>query len=351
MIDFRALTVCEAEAARTLFFQVFGHEAEPAWWVWKYQGSGLEDALHWGAFDEQGALLAHVGALVYRPSPLSMRGSGVFERGPRYLIQVCDVMVAAQHRGWQAEGLLYRKLMASFAKALASRWPDSLAFGFPGPRPHRLGERLGLYRAFGHYRQLDSFSFGQGNLAKLSQGLSLRACAWDEALASVAHFAENKAAQSSEWAAPMIWRDATYLAWRYRDHPRHRYQAWLVTAKRWFRTQVVGWLVSRALAQGPPLLVDGYVTGYGLLTALLALGQHHVPSPDAMQAKAFADEAQKRSTPLDQGLWQAWMPGPGELGDVQMVATQFLYPSQWQGFTSDQERANVIFTPGDTDVW
>jgi len=45
------------------------------------------------------------------------------------------------------------------------------------------------------------------------------------------------------------------------------------------------------------------------------------------------------------------MPGPGELGDVQMVATQFLYPSQWQGFTSDQERAKVIFTPGDTDVW
>jgi hypothetical protein len=70
-----------------------------------------------------------------------------------------------------------------------------------------------------------------------------------------------------------------------------------------------------------------------------------------MQAKAFADEAKKKPTPLDQGLWQAWMPGPGELGDVQMVATQFLYPSQWQWFASDQDRAKVIFTPGDTDVW
>ena len=378
MNDCRELSAKEADDARALFLRAFGHEARQDWWHWKYRGKGLLDSIHWGAFDASGKLFGHVGALALRADRRYLLDS------PSVLVQVCDVMVSPQHRGWDRLGFVYRRMMESFAQEIARRWPGSLAFGFPGERPHRLGERLGFYSGIDRYAICKDMSFDIHRSHRLSPQFSGRLCTWDEALPHIDRWAEKALLGSFRLRSahpdqgPTVLRDSRYLTWRYRDHPLHQYGIWLLHRHDLWRIPVVGWLVSRESAQGPPVLVDGWVKGFGMLTQALAsfkVVRHNRSNEPEANGAQRATEAQGISLgagsdlPLASLRWQLWLPQEGIDPTVSVVATRFNHPSQWQGsvcqstarsnydkvgavgIEASRTNGRMFFTAGDTDVW
>ncbi|MFA7605117.1 MAG: GNAT family N-acetyltransferase [Rhodocyclaceae bacterium] len=198
----------ETEVLCHLFRTVFGHPVTPTQWHWKYHDPALHGHINIALLRER-RIVGHAGALIL---------PGVHDGRPIHIAQVCDVMLDPRERGIAGPHGAYATFMHGLIAALQARIPHGLYYGFPGQRPFRLGERLGLYRGTGlihEYRQRIHPSARRPLPALWHR---LRPLAW--------HDPRLDALWQRHAADPgcRLVRDRNYLDWRYARHPRNRYR-------------------------------------------------------------------------------------------------------------------------------
>lgn len=274
------LSGTHVEDVCTLFSTVFGVGMSPEVWRWKYQGAAQIGSINLAAYDEKYGLVGHAGAIVL---------PGSFARGRAIAVaQVCDIMVAPLARGGLGRSEVYPKLMQAMKDSLASRYPGVYAYGFPGERPFRLGERLGFYwRIEG---------IAEFRLPAQRKSLSLWAVdSLDWGSRHIDRVAHRTALMRE---TPGVIRNEVYLGWRYRQCPDRGYT--LLRLRRAFRS--VGWVV--VSGEGDVLrVVDGVFPGYDASSVTIALADwalHHrfrelvtwfkVPGADARETGIVATE-------------------------------------------------------------
>ncbi len=290
-----------------LFSAVFGHPVTPAQWRWKYQQGPRLGSLNLVARDAQGRLVGHAGATVF---------AGSFRGSTLPLAQVCDIMVLPDARGGLGQQATYPRLFEALRLRLQARFPGVLAYGFPGTRPFKLGERLGFYRRF--YDVRESTLAAAGGRSRGFQPWRVAPADW------------TAAPVDRIWSrcgplqpGPLVARTADYLAWRYRDHPQHGYRLW--ACRHWWRE--AGWLVTRTLPDGTECVVD----------ALL---------PDPAEAPAVL-AALSRAMAADTGTvptLRTWLPLPQPV-TTPIVAIE-IRVQDWH-----LDWPAPLFQPGDTDVY
>ena len=291
-----------------LFTAVFGHPVTPSQWCWKYHQGPRLGSLNLVARDMQGRLVGHAGASVF---PGSFRG------GVLPMAQVCDIMVLPDARGGLGQQGTYPSLIEALRLRLQVRFPGVLAYGFPGTRPFRLGERIGFYRRF-YDIQESTQDVVASPLSRWPQ--SWRAVPADWAASTLDRVWSRLGPSQS---GPLVARTADYLVWRYRDHPQHSYRLWLCHS--WWRD--TGWLVTRALPDGTECIVD-------------AMLSKPTDAPIAVAALGRAMAAQTGVLPTV----RTWLPLP-EPAATPIVATEF----RVQNWHADWPVP--VFQPGDTDVY
>ena len=314
----------EVPALCELFQRVFSVTLTPEVRHWKYEQGPRLGSVSLVARDATGALLGHVGALVF---------PGVCQGRPLPMAQVCDVMVAPSARGGVDAGGVYGRLMAALQAELAQAYPGVFAYGFAGIRPYKLGARMGLYRAVQPCRM--GFYSAQGLPAQPGEpGKAAAATApsrqarrqWPAPWAMAARpLTWDAPALGRLWqllgprsAGPLVQRTPAYLQRRYAGHPQHRYQAWAL--RRWGLTQ--GWVVTRSLPDGSLCIVDSLL-------------------PNAVTARNLA--ALLARTEASMGSW-----------DIETEASARLEPIMGCEVRVDRwhsDRVNPHFQPGDTDVF
>jgi len=302
----------EVDAACALFASVFGLAISPTQWRWKYEAGPRLGRINVAARDDSGRWVGHAGAIVF---PGACRGRAL------PMAQVCDIMVARDARGGLDVGGVYPRLIAALRRLLRERFPGVFAYGFPGTRPFRLGERMGFYRRLYDCREAIVETSERSGWATLSRCVS--ESEWDPARLDRI-WARLPAAQSG----PTVARTGSYLTWRYRDHPTNAYRLWIL--RRWFRD--AGWLVTRTMPDGAQWVVDAML-------------------PDPSEASAacmalrsrLADQA-AATVPLH--TWLPLTPKPGvRVEATPIVATEFLAEA-WR-----TDLPPPAFQPGDTDVF
>ena len=281
---------------RQLFEEVFGQPVSAAHWAWKYGPAAGALGLHRVAV-AAGPVLGHVGARIM---------PGWWQGRPARLAHLTDVMVHPQARDGLQATTPYARLMRAMAQALVQQASDAaplLAYGFPGLTPARLGQRMGLYRPLGRV-QVYRVAFAARTLAGAQ-----RPWDWRVRLASPSEWPsewldQQWAKLAPQQAGPLVRKDSAYLAWRYRDHPTHRYQLWKVLAP-WsapalgWGTAAGGWLVTRLQPQ--PVVVD----------SLLPLS--------AQQPQAWLRILQALAQVSGQAEWTTWRPVQGAQGASPMA--------------------------------
>jgi hypothetical protein len=344
--------------ARRLFEEVFGHPVSAVHWAWKYGAAADARCLNLVAIGPEGPSRpwGHVGC---RVMPAHWRGQMVWGA------HLTDVMVHPQARGGLGPQTLYARLMRAMATELMRLPQPLLAWGFPGLTPSRLGARMGLYRPLQRVT-VHTVKFERPNpswalpfrTSSLFGRCKVVEQAWDEqtlrALDTLwsrhtAHraprgdvaFAPGTATHPACNSAPVVVRNAAYMAWRYREHPGKPYRLWRVQGPWW---HPLGWLVSRQDPQ--PLVVDQ------LLPAQWSSGERW---GDVLRALAHASGERQWST------WNA----PNPDGEAAQSALSLIVPvefraaelagagtSIWTKAVAATPSAHpVAFQPGDTDVF
>ncbi len=305
-IDILELPADRTPQACELFSAVFGHAVTPAQWHWKYQQGPRLGSLNLVARDADGRLVGHAGATVFAGS---LRGRTL------PLAQVCDIMVLPDARGGLGQQGTYPRLIEALRLQLQARFAGVLAYGFPGTRPFRLGERIGFYRRF--------YDIHESTLDRAAPSGWLQP--WSVVLADWTAAALDRAWSrlGTSQSGPLVARTADYLAWRYRDHPQHGYRLW--ACRRWWRE--AGWLVTRTLPDGSECVVDALLPAPTDAPAALAALQRTLTTPAAAAPtiRTWLPLSQPAATPI--------------------VATEFRvqdWHADWPAPT---------FQPGDTDVY
>ena len=301
------LAPAQIPAACALFESVFGHSISPQQWHWKYLEGPRLGYLNLVIRDESGTLLGHFGASVF---PGVCRGVSL------PMAHLCDVMVAPGARGGLNPSGVYPRLLVEMQRRLMTIYPGAFAYGYPGQRPFKLGERLGFYRRL----YVCTEAVVQEPVRRRPRWLGWRVApnAWDLEFADRI-WSRLRASQNR----PTVERTGNYLAWRYRDHPRHQYRFWLL--RRGFSN--VGWFVTRELSDGYQWIVDSLIpAGCELSASCAALFNTMQQSIDA----SFS--------------LHTWLP----LADAtpsQVVPVEFLVDA-WR-----VDLPTPFFHPGDTDVF
>jgi hypothetical protein len=303
----------EEPAFCQLFQRVFSAGITPELRDWKYAQGPRLGSVSLVARHESGALVGHVGALVF---------PGVCQGQAMPMAQVCDVMVEAGARGGLDASGTYGRLMQALQAELAHRHPGVFAYGFAGIRPYKLGARMGLYRAVQECRM----GFWEGPTPPWCWGWAAQPVAWGHPA-----FGQLWARWGDCGEAPRVQRSPAYLHWRYATHPQHRYQPWLL--RRW--GQAKGWVITREMPQGEHCLVDSLLPqGMGAALASRSVSQGlaaHRPSqaapapPPRLCSWDLSTEASARLEPI-MGC-EVWVSG-------------------WHS-----DRVRPRFQPGDTDVF
>lgn len=292
-----------------LFGTVFGAPLTEARWRWKYTGTGLTPPLAQLAFDRDGQLVGHAGAIPLR---------GWHQGRELPFFQICDVMVHSAARGQLGGRNLFTQLARELLSGLASRWPDAFAYGFPGQRPFRLGERSRVYGAMERAPRL--LRPARQPLLPL---LCTRPLDWNDPRLDAlwARFAP---------AFPLaLVRDRAYLGWRYADNPFRPYGLLgLHRAGRLF-----GWAVVRQ-DEGRLRVIDLLVGRRWLKPALAALDR-----------VALAAGATELEIWLPRG-WREAGGGRQELTEVVVANMVWRLP-----IPTTEAREALYYTMGDLDIF
>ena len=317
-IEILELPQQEIDAACALFSAVYGHPMDPVQWRWKYLSGPRLGQVNMAARTPDGQWVGHAGAIVF---------PGAWQGRAMPMAQVCDIMVDRRARGGLSREGVYPRLVAALREALRTRFPGVYAYGFPGERPFRLGERIGFYRRLGQCRE-----------ARIPADAPAEDGAWAWSARPVDRGRVRPAgaampalhALDRVWSrlgplqpAPMVARTGAWLAWRYGEHPSNAYRLWML--RRWLGP--AGWLVTRRMPDGAQCVVD----------ALL-------PRPSDAPAACSALRAALAREPAGPAVLSAWLELPGAV-DTPIVGTEFLAEA-WH-----PDLPAPVFQPGDTDVY
>lgn len=307
--QFSELSDADIPQACQLFQTVFGQSITSQQWLWKYQQGPRLGGLNCVARDANGQLIGHVGASIF---PASCGNISLA------MAQVCDVMVLPSARSTYSSQTVYPRLLRMLQSTLATRYHVGYAYGFAGLRQVKLGQRLGLYRALQAYRPV----YINSNESR-DWGHSLwRVSTEPWSLTRLNRIWQRHALQL---ASPTVCRTGQYLFWRYRDHPVHTYQLWVLTHLLRDR----GWFITRALPNGETCVVD----------ALLPAGADPEPI-----LKVLASAIAKSRTAQSRVF--TWMLQARENRGPDAVIACEVKLKQWQTSYPDP-----LFHPGDTDVF
>ncbi len=258
----------QIDAACALFLQVFSVEISPVMWRWKYQGRAQLGAINLVAYDAEGALVGHAGAVVL---------PGVDQGQPRAMVQICDVMVAAHHRGGKGDKAVYPALMRAMRAAINARFAGAYAYGFPGARPFLLGERLGFYRR--------AYEIAEQTITPLSVSAPWWSLNRIDVLGQETLPLHSARLQklwqytAKSTLSPTVVRDAAYVIWRYAQHPARRYTllmlrsgwrdaAWWMVAHEGETLRVVDALGHKARSASALKLLAVWASGQGYVRLL-----------------------------------------------------------------------------------
>lgn len=298
----------DEEAIVGLFSQVFDKPLTEDQWRWKYAADGPIPPLRL-AFDTSGRLVGHAGAI-------PLRG---WRRGrPLPFFQVCDVMVHPEARGGLGDQNLFVRLVRELLVGLAERWPNAFAYGFPGLRPHRLGERA---RVYGEVER--ACAVRRPARHSLLSLLSVRPLDWGDARL-------NDLWLRLALGLPLtLVRDSNYLRWRYATNPFHTYQLLGLC----LGTRLLGWVVIRSDDERL-LIVDLLLHRRWLRLALVTL--------DRIAASGGIGEV------------LIWLPGSWrEVAEKWIEPTEVVVANMVWGLQipTAEVREDLYYTMGDLDIF
>jgi hypothetical protein len=299
----------DAAAIVELFGLVFGPALNETWWRWKYAGVGSATPPVKLAFDPEGRLVGHAGAISLR---------GWRKNRPLPFFQICDVMVHPAARGQLGSRNLFTRLARDLLGDLAQRWPDVFAYGFPGQRPFRLGEYAGVY---GRVEQATAIRrpARPGGFPLLYA----RPLAWGDARLDGLW---NRLAP--RFALALI-RDRAYLRWRYATHPVHAYQL--------IGLHLAGWLLGWAVVRRD----DDRLRVIDLL-----LPRHWLqPALATLDRTALATGAAEAEIWLPRG-WRETSGGRQESTEVVVANMVWRLP-----IPTNEVREALYYTMGDLDIF
>lgn len=234
--DISALSHAQATEARALFSSVFNHPIPAEQWNWKYAQGPRLGSINLAARTPAGELVGHIGCVLFQ---------GVFMDRPLVFAHACDVMVSRHVRGGLDAAGVYAQLVKALQQALRERAGEVFAYGFPGVRPFRLGERMGFYRRL---YPVHSSRFEQGNFKRVGlQTVTLVPADWN--CVRLDSVWERLVSQQK---TPVLARTGKYLLWRYAAHPERSYRLWML--KRFWKD--IGWLVTSSMANHEEVIVD-----------------------------------------------------------------------------------------------
>lgn len=297
-----------------LFESVYGHPMDLDTWRWKYNGAPSGLSLQLIARDlTTGEMIGHIGVVLL---------PGRLQKGSKPDVlwaQIGDIMVLESARGDMRLTGVYPRLVRRMQDELQTLvgHRQVFAYGFPGVRPFRLGQRLGYYREIQrcqitHYKPMAAPPWWQW---RHWLPLRLRKISCDETLKPVDAIDQQQA------QGPSLLKNAEYLEWRYRRHPGRKYTGWWTSNR---KGQPTGWIFTSVSEDGRSLTI---------IDSQLPKGDRHL----AIQALILANPDQRI-----QG-WLSAMPGTTE--STPIVATEFGTPDFHPAHPSP------LFQPGDTDVF
>ena len=307
--DISALSHEQATEARALFSSVFNHSIPAGQWDWKYGQGPRLGSINLVARTEAGELIGHIGCLLFQ---------GVFKGQPLVFAQVCDVMVSRHGRGGLEASGIYPQLVKALQQALRERSGEVFAYGFPGVRPFRLGERMGFYRRL---YPVHSFRFDPGDAKGPGfQATSIVPADWNRDRLDAIW-----TSLASRQKTPALARTGAYLLWRYAAHPERSYRLWIV--RRFWKD--IGWLATSSMPNHEEVIVDSLL-------------------PQLISIDAACHLLWQRLKALQQPVAAIvhWL-GPCSPSTQAngIIATEFLV-NHWHTHDPDP-----LFQPGDTDVF
>jgi len=307
--DISALSHEETTEARVLFSSVFNHPIPAGQWNWKYAQGPRLGSINLVARTEAGELIGHIGCLLF---------PGIFKGKALVFAQVCDVMVIRHGRGGLEASGVYPQLAKALQQALWERAGEVFAYGFPGVRPFKLGERMGFYRRL---YPVHSFRFVPGD----AKGPGFQATSIVPADWKPARLDAIWARHASRQKTPALARTGAYLLWRYAAHPERSYRLWI--ARRFWKD--IGWLVTSSMPNHDEVIVDSLLPPHiGIDAACHLLWQRLKAVPQPVTSIVHWLGACSLSTQAN-GI----------------IAIEFLV-NHWHA-----QEPDPVFQPGDTDVF
>lgn len=231
-------------------------------WRWKYLTSNV-GLLNQLAFDSQGNVMGHAGAI-------ALRGQAYGMSIPFY--QITDVMVHPQARGYLGINNLFTQLLRVLLVQIKNTHPQVLAYGFPGLRPFVLGERVWVYEKVERAREY------VWNVNELNGvGLLAIAASWDDVPFDVLW-----QRLGHQFPVSLI-RDSDYIHWRYIHNPFRSYQllelcwlkesiGWAVLYIRANEVLIVDFLIARNLCLHALRSISNWVKAHGWQIVRLWVG-------------------------------------------------------------------------------
>lgn len=218
-----------------LFRKAFDAEMSAPLWHWKY-GAGRGH----GVIARRGErIVAHYGCT---------RRRALYFGNAIDALQMCDVMVDPRERGIMTKQGAMFLTAATMLELYLALQPAALAFGFPSGRSARLGERLGLYAEVGRILEVR----WPASSTRPRWRTRLRTIGRDDPDAPSLVADLWSAMRRDLRDAILVIRDWEYLTYRYFDHPQHRYELILVTAR--LTGRPLGLLVLRRVGEALELL-------------------------------------------------------------------------------------------------
>lgn len=231
-----ALNHDETTEVRTLFSSVFNHLIDAEKWDWKYAQGPRLGSINLVARTPEGELIGHIGCVLFQ---------GIYKDQPLVFAQACDVMVSRHVRGGLDAFGVYAQLIKALQEALRKRVGEVFAYGFPGVRPFKLGERMGFYRRL---YPVHASRFEHGNTENPGlRMLTIVPADWNCTRLDVIW--KRLASHQKE---PVLIRTGAYLVWRYATHPERSYRLWVL--KRFWKD--VGWLIISSMPNNEEVIVD-----------------------------------------------------------------------------------------------
>lgn len=193
------------EAYRHVFESSFSAPFDADVWAWKYlSGKGASVVA-----ERDGQAIAHYGGVV--------RDILYFSQ-PCKAVQICDVMVSPQERGFFSRNSLFFKTAASMLEQYAGYNADNLlGVGFPNLRAMHVAQRLGLYEKTDELMQIAMASTVSDELQSL-ENWTVSEVNFDVPLQQLAD--ELWQQMLTEFSDAIIGvRDADYLRYRFLQRP------------------------------------------------------------------------------------------------------------------------------------